>query len=166
MISRKLHVLLLALFAVACTKQDEIQFDNTEKKAAELAGALPNKSFQLTAFYSDHPIDFDQSDTVVKQETDLWAYVRPYIKDDLNSFDASGIVSISQGAEKIAGNDSAVIQRSYGVSHDKNNVYFLFVDYTYAPLQYKLAQFDSTALVVYVDWPGGVKLFSRFERKQ
>ena len=164
-----LPLLVLVFLSVSCSKSgNNANNDVQKKKAEDLAAYLLNKNFQPTAFYSDHPIDFDQSDNVVKQETDLWGYVRPYIKDDLNSFEANGVLVVNQGALTIAGSDSAQLHRIYSISYDNNNVYLHFVDYNYEPLQYTLSQFDDTGLVLYVTWDldPAVKLYSRFERKQ
>ena len=151
----------------ACSKEGSTegnqQDDPQKKKAEAFEAAIQNHSFRLTAFYSNTPIDYDQTDNVVKAETDLWDYTRPYVRDDIDFFQADHTVVITQGDVKWAGDDAATIQRNYSVTYDKSNIYLTFVDYNYSAMKYTLSDYNSGAMLLYVDWNGKANLFSKFE---
>src|SRR5689334_4723182 len=57
--------------------------DPNEVMANSLDSFLKSNNFQLARYYSDTAIDYDKTDSVTKSETDLWAYVSPWLKDDV-----------------------------------------------------------------------------------
>lgn len=156
----------LALSSCHKSLSDEGNIEANKTRAAQFQATLANQNFKLTAFYSDKPIDYVTTDAIVKAETDLWGYVRLHLKDDVNNFGGDASVIINQNANKIPGNDAPQITRSYSTEYDKSFVYFNFIDDAYKPQQYKLSEFDANKFVVYIDFPGGAKLFSKFEKLQ
>ena len=136
----------------------------TDKRAAEFAAALKSNKYKLVSFTSDKPIDYISNDNETKAETDLWAYVKEYVKDDVNQFNTNATVSIWQGAIKVAGKDGDIISVAYGAQGKDNAVMLNFVDYDYEPMQYKLDKYDDTQFTVYIDGPSGSKLYSKFAR--
>ena len=159
---------LSGLVLTSCQKalSDEAGEEANKARAAQFQSAIQGNNYKLTAFYTDKPIDYVTTDAVVKSETDLWDYVRPHLKDDVNSFTGDASAVILQNAVKIPGDDSPQLSRPYSTSFDKSFVYLNFVDDGYKPQQYKLSEFDGSKFILFVDWPGGVKLFSKFEKVQ
>lgn len=159
---------LVFLVFCSCTKNtgsDQSLEDGQKKRAEDFTTFLLDGTFRLTAFYSDKPVDYDESDTVVMQETELWAYVRPYVQDDTETFQTDGTVTINQGAIRYPGDNSDLLIRNYSVTYDKTNIYLAFIDYNYNALTYTLSGYNSSSMVLYVQGNGGAKLFSRFEKK-
>ena len=117
--------------------------------------------FQLVAFYSDVPIDYNPSDATPKQ-TDHWKYVRPHVMDDHLQFTSDNSVKITQNAVKHATMSAEDLIRPYSIGVHKNKTIFNFVDYEYAPLQYQLHQQTATSFTVFVN-RDNAKLFSKFE---
>ena len=104
----------LLLFSInSCTKDtgDETQ----KKRAEEFRNRVKNKRYRLVDFYSDLPIDYIENDSVVKSETDLRGYIKPYLPDDENLFDSTGLLLINQGANRIPGNDSDLTTVSFSM---------------------------------------------------
>ena len=134
-----------------------------DQKAAQFAAALKNHKYKLVSFTSDKPIDYMANDNETKAETDLWAYVKEYVKDDVNQFN-DNTVSIWQGTARVAGKDGDVITVAYGAQGKDAAVMLNFVDYDYEPMQYKLDKYDDTQFTVYIDGPSGSKLYSKFSR--
>jgi hypothetical protein len=149
--------------AVSCTKSIDNSAEN-KKAAEEFKTSVKNNRYRLVDFYSDKPVDYEQTDSEIRQETDLRAYIKPYLHDDLNIFDATGVLKVEQKTIKISGNDSAVICRNYALSTDKKFVYLDFIDYFYDASRYKLQEFSDSAFIIYIDWPTGAKLFSKFRK--
>ena len=132
-------------------------------KAAAFKAYIGGKEFQISSYYSDKPIDYVTTDAEVKAETNLWPYVSLWIKDDLNLFDVnSGKVTIQQGSDKISGNDAATLTLDFSIGADKSGPYFNFLNYQYKPLKYRLVEFTDTYFLVYVDWTGGAKVYTKF----
>jgi len=156
----------LALSSCHKSLSDEGNIEANKARAAQFQASVANQNYKLTAFYSDKAIDYITTDAVVKSETDLWAYVKYHLKDDVNNFGGDASVIINQNAIKIPGNDAPQITRSYSTEYDKSFVYFNFIDDAYKAQQYKLSEFDANKFVIYIDYMGGVKLFSRFEKLQ
>jgi hypothetical protein len=135
-------------------------------KANEFKAFVVAKKFQVTDYYSDKPIDYVETDTEVKSETELFQYVSGWIKDDLNSFDVNtNKVTIEQNAIKIAGNDAPILVKDFSIGADKNGPYFNFLNYQYNPLKYHLVEFSGDHFLVYVDWHSGAKVYTRFTVK-
>ncbi|HUQ66827.1 MAG TPA: hypothetical protein VM101_11765 [Flavitalea sp.] len=152
-------VSVLAFFFFACKKDsdsapsDPVKAAN-EKKAADLQVFLKANQFELTRYYSDTPIDYIDTDQVVKAETDLWDYVSPWIKDDRYSFNSDGTVTIQQNAVKIQSDSSATLSRDYSVVGDASGVTFNFIGHIYQSLNYNLIEFSDTLLKVNAKWNG------------
>jgi len=163
----KLYLMLIAAVGVlsSCTKSVS-NGDNkeTQKRADDFSASIKAHKFKPVSFYSDKPIDYITNDTEVRAETDLWIYVKDYIKDDINLFNADGTVIIYQNASKFPGNEAATINTSYAITAEGNDVMLKFVDYNYVVTKYKLEQFDNAYFTIYVDGPAGAKLFSKFAR--
>ena len=158
-----LRLALFCLFAAliscsACKKVNE----EDEKKASEFRAFTSAKKFKITHFYSDKPVDYEENDNEVKQETDLWVYVKDYIRDDINIVD-NNQVQIQQNAIKLPGSDAVTLTRPFNVGADRSGAYLEFVDYFYEPLRYKLFEFKDNYFIIYVDFKGGAKLFSKYE---
>ncbi len=160
-----LFVLMALSFSAlnSCSKNGDNKALN-EKKATEFKTILDLKHFRLVDFYSDKPIDYIQTDVEVKSETDLKAYIKPYLLDDDNYFDDESGVVITQNTQKKPGLTAPVLNRNYSVSADENSAYLDFLDYDYNPVKYKLGEYSTTWFTIYLDWPGGAKVFSRFEK--
>lgn len=155
--------ILTLLTIVGCTKTRDAEALN-KKAAQEFITEVTQSKYRLVDFYSDQPIDYNESDNIVKSETDLRAYIKPYLLDDINEFDAAGILKVFQGGVKIPGNDSAVLTRTIGVNWDKDYTFINFVDYYYDYRQFKLHEFNSTGFVIYLNWHTGAKVYSKFTK--
>ena len=164
---RKLYLMLIPALCVfmSCSKSVSNQQNNAaQQRANDFQASLKAHKYKPVAFYSDKPIDYITTDAEVKSETDLWVYVKAYIKDDVNLFNDNGTVTIYQNTDKMPGNEAATISVTYGAMVKGTDVMFNFVDYNYVATQYKLDQFDNAYFTVYVDGPAGSKLFSKFAR--
>lgn len=166
---RNLHTLLVIgslTLATACSKTGAGGEDNSaaKQRAADFQTNVQTHKYKVAAFYSDKPIDYITSDTEVKSETDLWAYVKEHIKDDENYFGANGSLVIDQKSIKMPGNDNQTINTNYSISAKGADVIVTFVDYTYKALEYKLHEFDNAYFTVYIDGPSGSKLYSKYAR--
>lgn len=161
-----LSIILMGAFCfsiLSCSKNTGTTEEEQQKRAMEFLSFIGNSHYRLVDFYSDKPIDYITTDTEVKQETNLKAYIKPYLLDDDNFFNDKNVLTVTQNANKIPGNNAATITANYLVSYDASNVYFDFLDHTYAPARYKLNTFSSGTFTLYIDWPTGAKLYSRFE---
>ena len=163
----KQYLMLIAAVGVlsGCAKSVS-NGDNkeTQKRADDFSVSIKNHKFKPVSFYSDKPIDYITNDAEVRAETDLWIYVKDYIKDDINLFNADGNVTIFQNASKFPGNEAPTITTAYAITAEGNDVMLKFVDYNYVVTKYKLEQFDNAYFTIYVDGPAGAKLFSKFAR--
>ena len=74
-----LVVLLVSLIFASCEK--ELSLENGKPTDPVIPEKEVSRKYQLKEFYSDTPIDFDETDDVIKSETNLWPYVYEYIKD-------------------------------------------------------------------------------------
>lgn len=163
-IAMYLTVALLAsgIFS-SCKKGDDVSAED-KKKAEDFKAFVVEKKFQVKEYYSDKPIDYVEDDTEVKSETDLFAYVSPWIKDDWNVFDVNtNKVSVTQNDRKIEGNTEAVIVRDFLIGADADGAYFNFLNYQYNPLKYRLVEFTADYFIVYADWHSGAKVFTKFQ---
>lgn len=128
--------------------------DPNALKAASLDSFLQSNSFQLARYYSDTAIDYDQTDSVVKSETDLWPYVSTWLKDDVYTFGTNGNVTINQNDAKIPSDSSATLTRPYSVTTDNDGVKITFLTNDYMSLDYHLIEFSDTLLTVSAFWSG------------
>ncbi len=158
---------LICVLMVACKKNSDPPPNNpgggndttentdpNELKAASLDSFLQVNTFQLTNYYSDSAIDYDETDTIVKSETELWAYVSPWLKDDTYTFGSDGKVTINQNDAKIPNDASPTLTRPYQVVADNDGVKITFLTNEYNPLDYRLIEFSDTALKVSAIWNG------------
>lgn len=165
---RKLYSMLVMAAALslgtACNKSLSEEDSAAKKRAGEFQTSVEAHKYKIAAFYSDKPIDYITSDTEVKSETDLWAYVKEHIKDDENFFGAGGTLTVYQKAVKIPDNSAETITTGYSIGAKGAEVGVTFVDYSYKPLEYKLHEFDNAYFTIYVDGPNGSKLFTKYAR--
>ena len=155
------YSLILALALLALTGcQKELSFENGLPAEKETT-----RKYQLRYFYSDVPIDFVEYDTVIKSETELWAYVREYLKDDVNEFYLdSSLVRVYQNELKIPGDDSPVLDKLYTMGTDAEGPYMNFLGPDYEPLQYRIQEYNEDYFIIYLKWKHGSTVYSRFER--
>jgi hypothetical protein len=149
-------LILILLFLSGCEK--ELSLEN---------GKLPKtfRKYQLKAFYSDVPIDFLEYDDEVRYETDLWAYVNDYIKDDINVFtDSSTALAVYQNEIKMPGLDDPIIYTTYFIGKDNEGPYMRYLTNEYKPLRYRLIEINEDYFILGLKWRQGAMLFSRFER--
>lgn len=156
---RVLLVFAITVAVFACKKSDSSEDDgiNPEDKvkAAAMVQFLEGNKFMLKKYYSETPIDYIDTDQVVKAETDLWQYVSEWLHDDGYGFDGGGHVFIEQNAKKIPSEPTTlVLERHYAVKADKNGVGFDFVGHEYQELKYRLIVFNDTLLKVSATWNG------------
>lgn len=157
-------VLAIGLF-LSCSKDTGNAAQ--QKRADEFKAETKTMRFQLVDFYSDKPIDYDESDTVVKAETDLRPYIKTYLPDDINWLDSTGRLVIDQGQVRIPQNDSATLYRNWQLKWDNSNLYLDFVDYYYQPLRYTVSDFSTDGFTIFLSWhTGGAKIYSHFARIQ
>lgn len=134
------------------------------QKAEQFKTFVQSKAFQIKDYYSNEPIDYIEDDEEIKQETDLWHYVSPWLRDDYNVFDVStGKVTITQNAVKLDTIPDDIIIRDFSIGATKDGPYFNFLSYTYQPLRYFIHEIGSDYFVIYTDWHSGAKVFTRFE---
>jgi hypothetical protein len=152
---RPLIVIVLVAVAISCKKSestdDGIKPEDKEKAAA-LQTFLQSDKFRLKKYYSETPIDYIDTDQVVKSETDLWQYVSGWLHDDAYVFGSNGTVTVEQNAMKIPGDSTPTLSRSYAVKADKNGVGFDFIGHEYQDLKYRLITFNDTMLKVSASW--------------
>ena len=150
---RVLPVILISFAIFSCKKNnsDEIRPED-QAKAAELTIFLQGNSFQLKKYYSEKPIDYIDTDQVVKSETELWSYVSVWLHDDAYVFGQDGSLSIQQNLNKFPSNGSETISKKYEVAADKDGVGFKFIGHEYQDLNYRLISFTDTTLKVSASW--------------
>ena len=154
----KCWLLIVSLtFLFACKKEndkgdgDGIK-EEDKQKAAAFSSLIQKHSYKLTKYYSKTPIDYDNTDDVVKQETDLWPYVSAWLFDDAYIFKPDNNVDVEQNAEKIPTDDADVIHVRWSVAADTKGVRFNFVGHEYQYLVYYLESFDDNKLIVWAKW--------------
>jgi hypothetical protein len=162
MTPRILTVAVCVALSFACKKEKDDGIKEEDKqKAAAFSALIQKHEYRLSAYYSKTPIDYDITDDVVKQETDLWSYVSPWLLDDAYIFKPDNNVDIEQNAVKIDTDNSDVIHVRWSVTADKKGVRFNFVGHEYQYLVYYLVSFDDNKLVMWADWNGN-QVYSEF----
>ena len=150
---RPLIVICIVVFVISCKKSDSDGIKPEDKeRAAQLQSLLQTDKFRLAAYYSNSPIDYIDTDEVVKSETDLWHYVSAWLHDDRYVFGGNGNVTVEQNTVKVPGDNSATLNRKYEVRADKDGVAFDFIGHEYQPLKYRLVTFNDTMLKVSATW--------------
>jgi hypothetical protein len=162
--------LLFLLLAVACLCSCEKELSLEESGLAPVPPLIepaPQDTapvFQLTAFYSDIPIDFDESDDQIKLETDLWHYVLDYIKDDHYVLRNDSTVEVIQNQIKKPGLAEPVLIRTYERGQDNLGNYIMYLTSSYNQSKYRLYEWDRHHFVIGLKWKDGARVYSRFER--
>ena len=152
---------MLLSFLSSCTK--ELSLEDVAQ-SVKFKAFVADKKFQITEYYSDRPIDYNEEDTVVKSETDLFKYASSWLKDDYNSFDLNtNKVTIEQNIKTIPGNSSPIMVKSISVGEDKNGAFFTFLDYQYNPFTYRLVEFTGDYFIISATWHSGAKVFTKFK---
>jgi hypothetical protein len=152
---RALGIILLFVIVFSCKKNESDGIAPEDKeKAAAMTTFLQANQFRLAKYYSETPIDYIDTDQVVKAETDLWQYVSTWLHDDSYVFGADGNLTINQNAVKIPSNGSGTISKHYAVQADKEGVSFDFVGHQYQDLRYRLISFNDTMVKVSATWNG------------
>ena len=158
-----LRLLMLAFVSAFVFTSCDKKGKENEKRANEFKAFTSAKKFKIVSFYADKPIDYEDNDTEVKSETELWPYVKEYIRDDINRVADNGQVHIDQMAIKYAGHDEATLTRPFNVLSDRTGAYLEFVDYFYEPLRYKLLEFKEDYFIIYIDFRDGARIFSKYQ---
>jgi hypothetical protein len=156
---RRPLLIIIAIVIFACNKKSETPDPikpEDKAKAAALTEFLKNEKFRLKKYYSETPIDYIDTDNVVKAETDLWPYVSEWLKDDAYDFNQNGEVLVEQNAVKIQTDNSPVLTKQYSVKADIQGVAFDFLGHEYQKLTYRLISFTDSNLVVSAQWNGKV----------
>jgi len=157
-------LLSVGIFSSCKKEKDDGIPEENKQKAEQFKAFVGEKKFQVKEYYSDKAIDYVEDDTEIKEETELFKYVSPWIKDDYNVFDVSAnTVTITQNAVKMEGLPDEVFTRNFDIGADKDGAYFNFLNYQYNPLKYRLVEFADNYFLVYADWHSGAKVFTRFE---
>jgi hypothetical protein len=155
---RALGIILLSVIVIACSKDDKNESDGIKpedkERAAALSTRLQSGGFRLTKYYSESPIDYIDTDQVVKAETDLWQYVSSWLHDDAYVFGSDGTLTIQQNAIKIPSDPSPTITKQYAVEADREGVSFDFVGHEYQDLTYRLLSFNDSIVQVSATWNG------------
>src|SRR5688500_1089424 len=115
---RNLHLLCfigILCAGTACTKSISEEDSAAKQKASAFQTSVQAHKYKLVQFYADKPIDYITSDTEVKSETDLWAYVKTHIVDDENYFGANGALTIYQKGVKMPGNETESVNGEYQI---------------------------------------------------
>jgi hypothetical protein len=147
-----LFILIVAI--CSCDKETDSIKPEDKERAAALQTYLNSNDFKLSKYYSETPIDYIDTDQVVKSETDLWQYVSVWLKDDRYAFVSNNEARITQNASKIGTDTSAILIRPYSVKADEQGVAFDFVGHEYQFLKYRLITFSDTLLKVSATWNG------------
>lgn len=167
---KAMFLLVCICISLSCNKDDNdpppppddgIKQEDKDR-AASLQTYLQQNGFQLKRYYSEVPIDYIDTDQVVKEETDLWQYVSPWLKDDRYVFGSNGQVTVEQNAIRIASDSAATLSRTYSVAADKDGVAFNFIGHEYQPLNYRLESFSEDLLKVSATW-NGKEVISEYE---
>ncbi len=158
-----LIVLLLSMIFASCEK--ELSLENGKPVDPVIPEKEISRKYQLKEFYSDAPIDFDETDDEIKSETNLWPYVYDYIKDDVNEFFSdTTLVLIHQNSIKMPGIDDNVLKKYYAIGTDSEGMFMKFLGPEYQQLLYRLQVINEDYFIIYLQWKHGTTIYSRFER--
>jgi len=157
--------LVAVVMLASCSKKSGSGGVDQTKRATDFQAAISNQGYKPVAFYSDKPIDYITTDAEVRSETDLWKYVKDYIKDDRYVFQSDGVAVIYQNALKVNWSNKDTLHFNYAIKPQDKFVYINYVNYDYYPSVYKLESFDDSQIILYVDGPNGSKLYSKYARE-
>jgi hypothetical protein len=159
-------VFVLSVLSIySCKKESTTDPVSAEDKAKakQVADIMLTHEYHLTKYYSLTPIDYIDTDQVVKAETDLWSYVSPWLVDDTYSFSSNGEVTVKQNQVKLPNDSTPILKRTWYVAADKDGVRIDFIGHQYQILQYRLVSFTDTNLVVWAYWNNNKdKVYSEF----
>jgi len=155
-----IFLVTVTVLLAGCSKELSLENGKPVEPPKEIS-----RKYQLKAFYSDIPLDFIETDDVIKSETDLWSYVKEYIKDDINElFNDSTLLLVYQNEIKIPGNDAPVLEKYYDIGTDGDGKFINYIGPEYELLHYRLQEFNDDYFIIYIKWKHGSTLYSRFER--
>ena len=132
------------------------------KPEPELWDTVP--TFQLKSFYSDIPIDFDDTDDEVRMETNLWRYVFEHVKDDYHVFRNDTTVEVMQNSVKMAGLDDPILFKKYSIGADNNGQFMYYLTADYKQMKYRLYEMTDDYFIIGIKWKDQARVYSRFER--
>jgi hypothetical protein len=150
-------IVIIVISLCSCKKKSEAVDPikpEDKAKATALQLFIKQKKLSLVKYYSESPIDYIDTDQVVKSETQLWSYVSAWIPDDKYTFLTNGEVQVEQNAVKIPIDNSPVFSKLYSVNADAEGVAFAFLGHEYQYLKYHLISYSDTALIVHAKWNG------------
>lgn len=154
-------ILICTLILCSCQKEVSLLNDTTNATITFKQFITADRKFHLAEFYSDIPIDFNTSDTIVEKQTNLWGYVSGYLKDDEYIFNEDGTIQVIQNIEKHPGDNSPILFRNYTITTVENKVMFDYLDYNYEPFQYFLYEKGTDHFILYT-FRDKARLFSKF----
>ncbi|MEO8584181.1 MAG: hypothetical protein ABI415_10310 [Flavitalea sp.] len=153
-------VCILTCCFSSCTKEMSLE---DVAASVKFKSFVLDKKFQISEYYSNRPIDYNEEDSVVKSETDLFKYASSWLKDDYNTFNLfTNKVTIEQNTKKISGNKDAIITRDIAVGEDKSGVYFTFLDYQYNSFTYRLVEYKEDYFILSASWHSGATVYTKF----
>jgi hypothetical protein len=158
-----IYVAFIFFAFAGCTKELS-QEGGVYKEPPVSPDTVPVIKYQLKAFYSDIPIDWDEADNNHNKETDLWAYVQEYIKDDYNILLGSDSLVVYQNNKKMPGLADPILYKTYSFETEGTTRYMNFLTPEYAPARYRLYEMTDDHFIIGLKWKDGAHVFSRFER--
>lgn len=169
----KYSLLLLAICLIFSSCEKELSLENAQPVQPLPPTEPPPPpppvdeapKFKLSAFYSDIPIDFVETDDQVKSETNLWGYVNEYLKDDIYEFPKDTTeLRVYQGDDMIEGNSDPILYKTYFIGTDSEGKYMRFLGPEYQVLRYRLLEITDDHFIIYLKWKHNSTVYSRFDR--
>ena len=150
-----LVIVPITLLVGSCSKNsdDTTQPSQLEKRADSLNKYVLERHFIPVDFYSSRPIDYNQDDTLIELNTDLKPFILPYLADDTIIFIDNGTLNIDQGSILYS-----VLPKQFTMpwkietSKAKNEVYLLYLNYTYESRRYTLDYYNESEMLAHVLW--------------
>jgi len=97
-----LLTLITGISLAGCEKEMSLELSQEYiKQANDLKEFVEGRSFSLVDFYSNIPIDYIENDGEVREETNLWTYVSPYLRDDQYILYSNNTLDVVQNNLKI-----------------------------------------------------------------
>jgi hypothetical protein len=157
---------LVGVLSSSCQKNVTNETDKNKEKAAAFKAfvSAPGIKFRPVSFIAEQPIDYDETDSEVKLETDLNKYIRPYLLDDDIVFSGNSSLQFSQNTVKIPTDLPAIINMSYFVEGTSEGVLVHYIDDQYNAADYYLEDYTSTYFRLYMK-RNGIKLISRYDKE-
>lgn len=166
---------VLLMVSVSCNKDNSTTggggVSEIEQKANAFKTYLTGKSFIPVDFYSNIPIDYDETDNNTATTTDLKPYILPYLSDDVIVLNSGGTITLNQGSKLIPPPNVAPSNPVWGVefSKAKNEVYLNYLDYYYVATKYVLDDYNDSVMVAHVIWKNNAQtvtanLYTKFRK--